>query len=369
MSLNNRLSNITQNTTKTIRNATIWLALISALQSCENVTWASTTPTHIDSIKNNEDADIHTFESWLPYFEQWNQPFPAISSEDSMRLEEQFTKNTLRSKAQDEKPTMNEVKHVVLHSTEYPENLSIVGLQWNGKIHFIIKRNWELIQYLPTTSNRLVQANHIGKWTDESSNAMWNHNPFVTFNSIWIEVCALPAEQRTEDQYITIKKLLWYLGNKYNLIQKDVITHTMVAYSKKYWLMRKHDPFGIEWEKLWLAPGSAQINKDVVTWEIAPNLVYIYERLRKPKNGKNPWWAMTHDEAISYLQYHYSWVDNAIALHKRRFWWIWSTAQHWKIDKVWRMISDINENMKNYVPKIVIQKKWVNTTHHKKKRR
>lgn len=372
MTLHNRLSNITQNTTKTIRNATIWIALISALQSCENATWASWENTKIETINtiNNEDADIVQFEATLPYAQQWNEPIPSINEQDSIRVENQFARNTLRSIAQDKKPTMDTVDHIVLHSTEHQpwkeeETINFLKIAW--KMHFIVKRNGEIIQYLPSQSDRLVQVNHIGKWDDESSNAMWNHDHFVTFKSIWIEVSALPTQKRSDAQYEALQKLLWYLGKKYNLIQKDIITHTMVAYSKQYGLMRKQDPFGIQWNRLWLAPGSAQINKDIVSWDIAPNLTSMYERLRKPRVGKNPWWAMTHEEAIAYLQYHYSWVDNAIALHKRRFWCINPTAQFWEIEKVWWMIADINENMRLYKPKYVYTKKRVShKTRHRR---
>ena len=352
MELNNRLSNITQNTAKTIRNATIWLALISALQSCDSATGASSNTVSTEETRNNinnEDADVVQFESTLPYAQQWNEPIPTIDEQDSMRIENQFARNTLRSNAQDEKPTMDSIDHIVLHSTghqSWQEEQTIVYLQKRWKMHFLVKRDGTIVQYLPSGSNRLVQINHIWEQSDEVSNAAWNHDKSVTFKCIWIEVSTVLFQKRNDAQYESIKKLLWYLGQKYNLIQKDILTHTMVAYSKKNGLMRKYDPYGIEWNKLWLAPASAQINKDVVSWDIAPNLTSMYERLRKPKKSSNSWWWMNHAQAIEYLQNHYSWVDNSIALHKRRFGGISPTAQFWKIDKVWRMIADIDENMK-----------------------
>lgn len=37
---------------------------------------------------------------------------------------------------------------------------------------------------------------------------MWNHDAFVTFKSIGIEVCALPTQKRSDAQYEALQKLL-----------------------------------------------------------------------------------------------------------------------------------------------------------------
>lgn len=377
MKLNKARSTISQNTSKTVRNITLIAALFSTLQSCDNASWEPHTHYKNDSlhvIPTNSDADIDSFEASLPYAQQWNQPLPKISEQDSMRIENQLKYNIIRSDSHDEKPTMDTVEHIVLHSTwnqPWKEAETIVYLRKTGKIHYLVKRDWTLLQYLPTSSDRLVQINHIGKWSDEKSNAARNRDPFITFKSIWIEVSTTLYQKWNDAQYETVKKLLWYLWEKHNLIQKDILTHTMVAYSKQYWLMRKYDPFGLEWNKLWLVPWSAQINKDVVSWNVAPNLTSMYERLRKSKTWSSPWWWMNHEEAIQYLQDNYSWVNNSIALHKQRYGLINPTnGQLVDNEKAWWNISDIETNMLTYIPKnIVYKKKQAKKAYYKKKRR
>ena len=270
---------------------------------------------------------------------------------------------------------MDSVEYIALHSTEHlvwqKEENVVLFLQKVWKIHFIVKRDGTLVQFLPTINNNLVQVDHLGKEINKISHASWNHDPNMTYKTIWIEVSANPCQVRTEAQYMTVKKLIEYLWEKYQLTQKDIVTHTMVAYSKKYGMMRKHDPYGIDWGKLWLSPASAQINRDVVAWDIAPNLPSLYERLRKTRTWSNKI-PMNHQQAVQYLQDHYDWLNNSIVLHKQRNWWvIHSNAQRSNDSQARMTIDEIDQSMKYYTPprKIIHKKKWTNMAHRKKKRR
>lgn len=65
-----------------------------------------------------DDTDINNFEASLPYADQRAQPIPAISEQDSIWIEEQRKAHTIRSLALDEKPSMDTVDYIALHSTE-----------------------------------------------------------------------------------------------------------------------------------------------------------------------------------------------------------------------------------------------------------
>ena len=355
-----RLWYIASTAKKSLRNATISLALVSVLQSCDNATWTSTHSDKNTKINGSyyDDNDIDEYEARLPYAQQRNEPISAISQQDSLSIETMLSIHTLRSKMLDEKPTMDTIKYIALHSTEAPELQTVLYLQKSWKIHYLIKRDGTLIQYLPDSSNRLVQINHIGKETDSMYAASWDHDHYVTFKTIGIEISAMPWQKRTDAQYTIVKKFLGYLWQKYNLKQKDVFTHTMVAYTTPYWFWRKHDPVYIDRNKLWLPPASDQINRDVVAWEIAPNLLSMYQWLRKRNIWKNPWLAMTHTQAIIYLREHYMWLDNSIMLYKQRSWDMISSYAHRGEDhSAWMSIDEIDKTMKHYMPPVPIYKK------------
>ena len=377
---NNKLQSSSQNTVKALRNTALAAALFATFQSCENATWSATYNTSIkDSTENTiaryNDADIDTFETYLPYAEQWNQAIPAITPEEYNWIEQQFSHNTLRADSLDNNPVMDSVEYIALHSTGdmfwTKEQGAVNYLKNKGKIHFLIKRDGTILQFLPTINNNLVQIDHLGKEENEKSNASWNHDPNVTFKTIGIEVATYSYQQWTTAQYTTIKKLLGYLGEKYHLTQKNILSHTMVAYSKEYGMIRKYDPFGIDWSKLWLPPASAQINRDVVSWDIAPNLLSLYQRLRKTRTWSNKV-PMNHQQAIQYLQDHYDWLNNSIALHRQRNNWLINFNAQRSNDSQARMtIDELDQAMQHYTPprKIIYKKKWTNMVHRKKKRR
>lgn len=324
MSEKEKHSSLYKNVVTWTRNVVIIAGLFALLQAWDNAD-ANTNGNNITTkditTANTKDNDINTFEAQLPYAQQWNQPLWWLSSDEYMRIENQLATNTLRADSLDNNPIMDSIKYIALHSTEdvpwSKESWSINYMKQRGNIHFAVKRDGTIVQFLPTRHNNLVQIDHIGKDDNKDSHASWNHDWFVTCKTIGIEVCAYPAQERTDAQYTSVKTLLWYLWEKYHLQQKDILTHTMVAFSKQYGHIRKHDPYAINWDKLWLPPASAQINRDVVNGLIAPNLYAMYQRLRKKKayGAKKP---LNHVQAVAYLRSHYSWLNDAILLHRQR---------------------------------------------------
>lgn len=366
------------------RNLAISAAIILTLQS-----WWSANNEH-DSLwkknskKNNKenttynitgthnDSDVVAHTNSIPFSYTLDEFIEPLQQTTTDSLEEILEQNTIRSVALNTKSLMNSVEHIVLHSTEHLknqlENNVVIYLQKVGKIHFIVKRDWNVVQYLPSSTNNLVQIDHIWKEANPNSNATRNEDPNITYKSIWIEVSAHPWQEWSQEQYEAIKKLVQYLGAKYNLQKKDVLTHTMVAYSKQFGMMRKHDPAYINREKLDLPPSSAQINTSVVTGVIAPNLTALYKWCRKQPIWSNPGLWLSHQDAIIYLENHYAWVNDAIMIHKNRFWGINPKANHWTNKEARLTIDEINSKFVTYTPppQLVYKKK---RTLHKARRR
>ncbi len=299
------------------------------------------------AIIKHDDTDIETFEAYSPYAANREMPLPPNTPEDSMRLVDQFQKNYRQCNVMKTKEVMNTVSYVTLHSTEGREEWTIKYLSQTGKAHFMILKNWDIISYWPSswyTGEPLRQINHMGEAWAEKSRAMRNHDGKATFSAVGIEVSALPWEGRTDAQYSSVKKLLEYLSTKYGLMRKDIITHSMCAYSPEHGLMRKQDPAYLDRQKLWLDPGSAQINRDVVAGIIAPNLLGQYKRLRMQKSSAyENRITLSHEEAIEYMKQHSSWVDDAIKLHKERNnWKINPRAHKWRFSDYWMSIEEID---------------------------
>lgn len=265
---------------------------------------------------------------------------------------------------------MEKINYIAIHSTGSTKPEVIKYLQTTGKVHYIILQDGSIIQYLASNRNVLTQQNHLGKWGDPISCASRNRNDQVTFETIGIEVMAGPAKWWSEKQYETLKNLLRYLSNKYNVKKGNVISHTMVAYNPAKGMMRKYDPFELDREKLDLPPNDIQINKDILAGRIAPNLISMYKRLRKWYRGSNPGPWYNHEEAIMYIQKHYAWVNYAILLHKdANKGQINPNAHLAKEVERWLSIEELDNFMKNYIPPVEITrqiKHKKNTPHNKK---
>lgn len=296
---------------------------------------------------------------------EWNQLLAPLSQEETEQVEKMLSDYTIRCGILKDKPIMEKIEYIAIHSTGSTKPEVITYLWKTGKVHYIVLEDWSIIQYLPSDKNTLAQQNHLGKWGDPISCASWNRNDQITFETIGIEVMAGPAKKWSEKQYESLQTLLRYLSNKYGVKKWNIISHTMVAYNPTKGMMRKYDPFDVERDKLDLPPNDIQINTDVLAWRIAPNLISMYKRLRKQNYGSDPWPWYTHEEAIDYMEKHYAWINYAILLHKdANKGQINPNAHLAENPERWESIQEIDATMKNYMPpkEIIKQKK----TPHKK---
>ncbi len=325
---------------------------------------------------DNEDATVHAIQKlqyqWQidSYQEEWFKKLPPLSKEETESVEKMLDDYTIRCTILKDKPIMQNVNYIAVHSTGSTKSEVITYLRKTGKVHYVVLEDWSIIQYLASNKNALAQQNHLGKWWDPVSCASRNRNDQVTFETIGIEVMAGPAKWWSEKQYETLKNLLRYLSNKYNVKKGNVISHTMVAYNPAKGMMRKYDPFKLDREKLDLPPNDIQINKDILAGRIAPNLISMYKRLRKWSRGDDPGPWYSHEEAISYLEKHYAWVNYAILLHKdANGGQINSNAHLAKEPERWLTIDELNNFMKNYTPpfKSTKQIKHIKSTSNHKK--
>lgn len=299
-----------------------------------------------------------TYKSQIDrYQNEQNQILPPLSSEETEQMDKMLAKNTIRCGVLRDKPTMEKVNYIALHSTGSTKPEVIKYLQKTGKVHYIILQDGSIIQYLPSNRNVLAQQNHLGKWGDPISCASRDRNDQITFETIGIEIMAWAAKRRSEKEYESLEILLRYLSNKYNIKKGNIISHTMVAYNPAKGMMRKYDPFELDREKLNLPPNDIQINKDILAGRIAPNLISMYKRLRKWYRGGDPGPWYSHEEAITYIQKHYAWVNYAILLHKdANKGQINPNAHLAKEVERWLSIEELDKFMKNYTPPVEISR-------------
>lgn len=321
----------------------------------------------------NVDATVHAIQKlqyqWQidSYEEEWFKKLTPLSQEETEQIEKMIDDYTIRCTILKDKPIMQNVNYIAVHSTGSTKPEVITYLWKTGKVHYVVLEDWSIIQYLASNKNALAQQNHLGKWGDPISCASRNRNDQVTFETIGIEIMAGPAKWWSEKQYETLKNLLRYLSNKYNVKKRNVISHTMVAYNPAKGMMRKYDPFELDREKLDLPPNDIQINKEVLAGCVAPNLISMYKRLRKWSRGNDPGPWYTHEKAISYLENHYAWVNYAILLHKdANNGQINSNAHLAKESERWLTIDELDSLMKNHTPPVEITKHKKNTSNNKK---
>lgn len=105
-----------------------------------------------------------TYKSQIDrYQNEQNQILPPLSSEATEQMEKMLTKNTIRCKVLRDKPTMEKINYIAIHSTGSTKPEVIKYLQTTGKVHYIILQDGSIIQYLASNRNVLTQQNHLGK--------------------------------------------------------------------------------------------------------------------------------------------------------------------------------------------------------------
>ncbi len=193
----------------------------------------------------------------------------------------------------------NKPEYIILHSTASKDKSGTIS---RGVAHFVIDRDGKMFR----VSADNCRVAHAGE-------TIWNGDRDLNKNSIGIEVVAPQPQDGdarwTNEQYVSIKKLVHELSSKYHIPVRNILSHQQVAANydssiKQYRRGRKPDPFFIDWEKLGLPNNYRIIDPDVVAGRAHPNLERIDQEraekstLRKRRvNGKSikwrensPWW-------------------------------------------------------------------------------
>jgi len=158
-------------------------------------------------------------------------------------------------------------EYIIIHSTNSDEVNSVVVGQ---AAHFGVSKDGE-VYYVVDDS----------KYMDHAGNSQWNGKTDISNYSIGIEVANKPGEPWTPKQYEAMKKLVHYLGVKYEIPQKNVLTHYQVAKSE-FGRGRKVDPYyRIDWDRLGLPDNSKLVDKDVANGRVLPNLSEVVYQLHR----------------------------------------------------------------------------------------
>jgi N-acetyl-anhydromuramyl-L-alanine amidase AmpD len=132
-------------------------------------------------------------------------------------------KNSKRGRKEDN-------KYIILHTTEGNGPGSLSRIKRYGLANFMVDYDGKI--YRTISENRL--AKHAGR-------SMWNGTRGLDDYSIGIEVVGYHDRNITSAQYSSLKSLLDWLKAKEGISDRNVLTHSMVAYgAPNRWHSRSH---------------------------------------------------------------------------------------------------------------------------------
>jgi N-acetylmuramoyl-L-alanine amidase len=109
----------------------------------------------------------------------------------------------------------------VLHTTEGDEEGSLNKIVRYGEAHYFISPSGVAYRII----DRTKIAKHAGR-------SMWEGRSSIDSYSIGIEVVGYHNQDITDAQYDTLRELLRQLKDLYHISDKNVLTHSMVAYGR-----------------------------------------------------------------------------------------------------------------------------------------
>lgn len=120
--------------------------------------------------------------------------------------------------------------YIVLHTTEAEQKGSLNKLRANGEAHYMVGTGGKIFRII----DKHRVAYHAGL-------SMWKGHIKLDNYSIGIEVVGYHNKDLTRAQYSSLKALLDELQRIYKIKDRDVITHSMVAYGKpNKWHKKAH---------------------------------------------------------------------------------------------------------------------------------
>jgi hypothetical protein len=119
------------------------------------------------------------------------------------------------------RPRRSETRYIVLHTTEGREAGSLRKLRRRGEAHYFVHRDGRVTRLI---DHRRI-ATHAGL-------SMWGGRRELDEVSLAIEVSGVHDKEPTAAQYVALRELVRQLQSLYDVPDRHVLTHSMVAYGE-----------------------------------------------------------------------------------------------------------------------------------------
>ncbi len=146
--------------------------------------------------------------------------FPSSVRKTSMRPKPFQSENRF-SPLNKKRPRRPYTRYIVLHTTEGEEEGSMRKIVRFGEAHYCISPSG--------VAYRIIDKAKIAKHAGRS---MWEGRSSIDSFSIGIEVVGYHTQDITGAQYATLRELLRQLKDVYHISDKNILTHSMVAYGR-----------------------------------------------------------------------------------------------------------------------------------------
>jgi hypothetical protein len=111
-------------------------------------------------------------------------------------------------------------EYIVLHTTEAGDSSSLNSVQRYGSCH-----------YLVMTDGLVKRIVHRDKIANHAGRSLWDGVRNLSTRSIGIEIVGTYKEPATEEQLTALKEVIDQLQSLYDIPDKNVLTHSQIAYS------------------------------------------------------------------------------------------------------------------------------------------
>ena len=119
------------------------------------------------------------------------------------------------------RPVRPHTRYIVLHTTEGREEGSYKKIRRRGEAHYFVCGN-----------GRVYRIIHRSKIATHAGRSFWDGHKVIDNYSIGIEVVGYHDRDITPAQYRALAELVRQLQSLYNISDRDVLTHSMVAYGR-----------------------------------------------------------------------------------------------------------------------------------------
>jgi len=141
--------------------------------------------------------------------------FPSTAAANNLRIENRF------SPLNKKRPRRPFTRYIVLHTTEGEEEGSLRKIVRYGEAHYCVCPSGVVF--------RIIDKDKIAKHAGRS---MWEGRSAIDNHSIGIEVVGYHNRDIADAQYAALRELLSQLKSLYGIADKNILTHSMVAYGR-----------------------------------------------------------------------------------------------------------------------------------------